>query len=109
MGSQNSWGVLWAFPGWMWENPRAGNHTAAFGWYGGRLGDGQGWGSWNQPPQFGVRPMDADRSRPTVIHTGTCLVGIVDGSVRGVSSSVTQPTWQNAIVPDDGSTLGSDW
>jgi prepilin-type N-terminal cleavage/methylation domain-containing protein len=37
------------------------------------------------------------------------LVGLGDGSVRTVSSSVTVTTWFNACVPNDGNPLGSDW
>jgi len=33
----------------------------------------------------------------------------MDGSVRGVSSSVTLFTWQCALVPNDGQVLGSNW
>jgi prepilin-type N-terminal cleavage/methylation domain-containing protein len=112
MGSQTDLGVLWAWPGWMVPTANdMGKHTAAFGWFGGRAGTG--WPaatSWNLPPQFTfTTPVQADRWRPTAIHTGTCLVGLGDGSVRGVSSAVTQLTWTYAITPDDGNTLGSDW
>ena len=78
-----------------------------------------GWNS-NYMPMFGYngnyqvfqqRPTQA-QSTPFVTQSphgsvmNTCLA---DGSVRGVSSSVSQPTWQNAIIPDDGNVLGSDW
>jgi hypothetical protein len=42
-------------------------------------------------------------------HTGQVLVGLMDGSVRGVSQSITQKTWMFALLPADGFTLGSDW
>jgi prepilin-type N-terminal cleavage/methylation domain-containing protein len=42
-------------------------------------------------------------------HSGTMQVGLGDGSVRGVSSSVTVQTWINACTPTDGNPLGSDW
>jgi len=114
-------GVLWAWPGWAigatlttpftGTADNDGRHTAAFGWVGGRAMNG--WGNWNLPPQFGTTPISPpvnwDRARPTAIHTGTCLVGMGDGSVRGVSASVSLATWQSAITPDDGITLGSDW
>jgi prepilin-type N-terminal cleavage/methylation domain-containing protein len=45
---------------------------------------------------------------PTTGHP-TCMVMLMDGSVRGVSASVSQTTWSEAVVPDDGNTLGSDW
>jgi prepilin-type N-terminal cleavage/methylation domain-containing protein len=42
-------------------------------------------------------------------HTGTiqCLLG--DGSVRGVSTGVSQQTWTWACNPQDGNPLPSDW
>ena len=41
--------------------------------------------------------------------SGGVLVGLGDGSVRSVSSGVSQPTWQAALLPNDGVPLGSDW
>jgi prepilin-type N-terminal cleavage/methylation domain-containing protein len=42
-------------------------------------------------------------------HTGTMQVGMGDGSVRGVSNSVSVNTWRSACIPNDGVPLGSDW
>jgi prepilin-type N-terminal cleavage/methylation domain-containing protein len=42
-------------------------------------------------------------------HTATLVVGLADGSVRGVSASVSRLTWQRAIYPSDGVPLASDW
>jgi prepilin-type N-terminal cleavage/methylation domain-containing protein len=42
-------------------------------------------------------------------HTATIVVGMADGSIRGVSASVTAQTWQRAIYPSDGAVLGTDW
>ena len=42
-------------------------------------------------------------------HTGTMEVGLGDGSVRGVSASMSVVTWVNACKPNDGNPLGSDW
>jgi prepilin-type N-terminal cleavage/methylation domain-containing protein len=36
-------------------------------------------------------------------------VGMADGSVRSVSGDVSQTTWDSALLPRDGSTLGPDW
>lgn len=36
-------------------------------------------------------------------------VGMVDGSVKFVSTSVSGLTWRSALLRDDGQTLGSDW
>jgi prepilin-type N-terminal cleavage/methylation domain-containing protein len=40
---------------------------------------------------------------------GGILVGLGDGSVKGVSSGISQRTWQAAVQPNDGVPLGSDW
>ncbi len=37
---------------------------------------------------------------------GVCVVGMMDGSVRGVTPSVDQTTWCRAIWPNDGFVLG---
>jgi prepilin-type N-terminal cleavage/methylation domain-containing protein len=36
-------------------------------------------------------------------------VAMGDGTVKFVNSGITPQTWGNAIRPDDGTTLGSDW
>jgi hypothetical protein len=38
-----------------------------------------------------------------------CLVGIMDGSTRNVSTSISGTTWVRVLWPDNGFTLGSDW
>jgi len=40
---------------------------------------------------------------------GGILVGLGDGSVRLVNTSISQATWIKAVNPADGLTLGSDW
>lgn len=40
---------------------------------------------------------------------GVVLCGMGDGSVRAVSVTVTDVTWNAAILPGDGKVLGSDW
>jgi hypothetical protein len=56
-------------------------------------------------------------------HTAVLVVGMLDGSVRGVSASVGQTgasvtaggatsggsSWVDAVLPNDGVPLGSDW
>jgi prepilin-type N-terminal cleavage/methylation domain-containing protein len=109
-GRTSDHGQLWAFPGWDWAGD--GRYNAVFAWGGNttRFGVGMGWGSWNQPPLFGVTQTAAtDRTRVYANHSGTCLVALADGSVRGVGAGVTQPTWQNACVPNDGQVLGGNW
>jgi prepilin-type N-terminal cleavage/methylation domain-containing protein len=42
-------------------------------------------------------------------HSATMQIGMGDGSVRGVSQSVSIQTWVNACNPSDGNPLGSNW
>jgi hypothetical protein len=42
-------------------------------------------------------------------NAGGILVGLGDGSVRLVTTSVSRTTWINAVDPADGNVLGSDW
>ena len=75
--------------------------------------------NWNLPPQIQPRitatavgtvdPNQCDAGRPSTGHTGGSLAGMGDGSVRVVGASVSQTTWQAALLPDDGVPLGSDW
>ena len=37
------------------------------------------------------------------------LVGLGDGSVKMVTTTITPTTWANALIPNDGTPLGSDW
>jgi prepilin-type N-terminal cleavage/methylation domain-containing protein len=46
---------------------------------------------------------------PSTGHTGSMQVGMGDGSVRGVSQSVSAATFWAASTPNAGDTLGSDW
>jgi len=41
-------------------------------------------------------------------HSGL-QVALGDGSVRSIASSITQQTWNRAMQPQDGQTLGNDW
>jgi prepilin-type N-terminal cleavage/methylation domain-containing protein len=69
----------------------------------------------NYPWSFAVLPQNkppvkqCDPLRLQSFYAGGLLVGLADGSVRNVSSSISQPTWGRAIDPQDGLPLGSDW
>jgi prepilin-type N-terminal cleavage/methylation domain-containing protein len=52
---------------------------------------------------------NCDPSVPQGMHTSGIMVGLGDGSVRFVSSSISLATWQIAVDPQDGKVLGSDW
>jgi prepilin-type N-terminal cleavage/methylation domain-containing protein len=62
------------------------------------------------PPQTGVNQVTCTNGmEPSTSHASVMVIGMVDGSVRTVSSSVSQLTWYYACNPNDGMPLGSDW
>ena len=69
---------------------------------------GYGLAAFNAP-QVRVTPNLADFRLVQGGHTGVVQVCMGDNSVRGVTARVSQATWQNAITPADGASLGSDW
>ncbi len=95
-------GNLWAWPGgnWHWNSNDWGPLFA---------NSRMGW-NWSLPPM--IKPVwsssACDPSRPTTPHD-VAQVLLLDGSVRGVNSSVSNATWLLAITPDDGNPLPSDW
>jgi prepilin-type N-terminal cleavage/methylation domain-containing protein/prepilin-type processing-associated H-X9-DG protein len=69
---------------------------------------------WYQQPNtlmFQADPLvqDCDNWRAQSGHIGGINVALADGSVRFVSASISQATWTNAMLPNDGNSLGSDW
>src|SRR5262249_48601240 len=58
--------------------------------------------------QKGATAANCD-SRYVPFPTNGVQVGLLDGSVRGVSGSVSAATWRHALNPSDGAPLGSDW
>ena len=59
-------------------------------------------------PQIGVNPLKADPNLSQCYHA-VMVVGLMDGSVRKIGSSLSQVTWTYALNPADGQVLGSDW
>jgi hypothetical protein len=60
-------------------------------------------------PQLKPTLKQCDPTRLQALSSGGMLVGLVDGSVRNVSTSVSVVTLARAFVPNDGFTLGNDW
>jgi len=60
-------------------------------------------------PQFSPAPAQCDPKRVQGFSSGGIQVGMADGSVRSVSSKISQTTWGQAVEPKDGQPLGSDW
>ena len=42
-------------------------------------------------------------------HDGIINAAMMDGSVRSISITISQATWNKVITPNDGQVLGSDW
>ncbi len=66
---------------------------------------------WSFAVPFQAKPPIAqcDPLRLQSFNVAAIQVGMGDGSVRGVSTQVSQSTWGRAIDPSDGLTLGADW
>ncbi len=50
-----------------------------------------------------------DPTRAQSPRAGGILTLLADGSVRGVSSSISGTTWWAACTPAGGEVLGGDW
>jgi hypothetical protein len=67
------------------------------------------------PPKLGPLAIGAngqvgcDPTRLQAFNGGVTMVLLCDGSTRAVSTAISQHTWAQAIVPDDGQVLGGDW
>ncbi|MFO0968847.1 MAG: DUF1559 domain-containing protein [Gemmataceae bacterium] len=46
---------------------------------------------------------------PQALHPAGISVGLLDGSVRLVSTEITPATWYSAMQPNDGQALAGDW
>jgi hypothetical protein len=60
-------------------------------------------------PQMAPLKNNCDPKRVQALSAGGIQVGLGDGSVRGVSASISQLTWGQAVEPADGGVLGNDW
>jgi hypothetical protein len=101
-GGTQTWGSLWADANSIWRP-------------GFNLGNSKGGGGLtNYPaaPKFQVQPHFINNCTPWTpqgIHPGGIMVGLGDGSVRFLSGSIANVTWQRAVDPRDGNPLGNDW
>jgi prepilin-type N-terminal cleavage/methylation domain-containing protein len=113
----NLQGIHW------WRNNDS-NHTPIIGWNGNGnpttpTAPTGNYTNWNQPPISipdlataaipSASTRIADVGRASSGHTNTCLVGMGDGSVKNVSGTVSQTTWQAALGTADSIPLGPDW
>jgi type II secretory pathway pseudopilin PulG len=58
---------------------------------------------------FQVVPTDCNPRIPQTAHASGLIVAMMDGSVRGVSASVSPSTFWAAVTPAAGDVLGGDW
>jgi prepilin-type N-terminal cleavage/methylation domain-containing protein len=62
------------------------------------------------PPQPQLSPATTCNGlQPHFLSASGCQVGMGDGSVRGVSSGVSAPTWLQVITPSSNEVINSDW
>jgi len=62
-------------------------------------------------PVIGITPssVTAQTQYPSTCHTGSIQAGMMDGSVRGVSSSVSTSAWDYVFSPADSEVLDTSW
>jgi hypothetical protein len=96
-----AWGGIWPDPGWA---------IPLFSPHGDYNLGGEPFYSYGTVT-FQVNPAPAACTYQVLQsgHTAVMQVAMGDGSVRGVSPSISLTTWVNACTPNDGNPLGSDW
>ena len=106
----NSWAMIYPDHG-------SGNQIAAFGWDEAGLGiSGDLYVDFATPKTsptlgFQVAPTIAacNNNITQTPHPAGMVVGLVDGSVRLVTQSLSVTNWILACTPADGTPLGPDW
>ncbi len=104
-----AWAMHPAYVGHGWDSPLIGWRTAG-GNFDPDFEQNQNAGAPGGIP-FQVAPSVSacDWRVAQGAHTGVMLVGLGDGSVRGVNPAVSLATWISACRPNDGIPLGNDW
>ncbi len=83
------------------------NYPVTYGaFFGMKIPDASGAGT-----AFQVSPVASacDPDLPQTFYSSGILVGLADGSARSVNTSVSPLTWRRAVIPNDGTVLGTDW
>jgi prepilin-type N-terminal cleavage/methylation domain-containing protein len=104
--------VLWAHGGWnnSWAPIFAYGSADGITPYNSGMDAGAGLVGVLSKPYVGVssNQLITDINRPASAHP-SMMVGLADGSVRGVSSSISGTTWWAACTPGYGDVLANDW
>jgi prepilin-type N-terminal cleavage/methylation domain-containing protein len=106
-------GNLWAWPGGDWGPYVWGVTFANQPW--GSLAEGGNYANpytnWNLPMQIAPNPWNTncDPTRPSTGHPTAGQVMMMDGSVRGVSGTVSAASWLAVMTPNGGAPPGPDW
>jgi prepilin-type processing-associated H-X9-DG protein len=66
------------------------------------------WYVANESSGFQIRPLECDPSLPQSPHRGYIQVGMVDGSVRSVASSISHAEWYGMNGPAGGNHLDDE-
>jgi len=61
------------------------------------------------PPQNQPTVASCNPDNLQAMSDGVCLIGLCDGSVRNVTTSISPSTWYTAVWPQDGLPMGTDW
>jgi prepilin-type N-terminal cleavage/methylation domain-containing protein len=110
--------IFWVEKVAVCSNPESGNGGTRWaargkGAWMATVGDVESTGEHLSPtlvPQTGIgNPSTCDWFNPSSSHAAGLNAGLGDGSVRFISSGVSQLTFNVALVPDDGLVLGSVW
>jgi prepilin-type N-terminal cleavage/methylation domain-containing protein len=103
-------------PAWAWNTIRNGNDPWTSPTFGGandglwQMGAGDAlFSSGSIGFQAGPSAQQCNWYVTQGGHTSNMMVGLGDGSVRGVSQGMSVGTWVNACTPNDGNPLGNDW
>jgi prepilin-type N-terminal cleavage/methylation domain-containing protein len=109
--SINSYGGSEAYNVWAWPlNPL--NSGGTYGPYSpdpAYLPGGALYGANYPLPQCGVTPLQSNPAQFQSMHTNLINVCLMDGSVRTVTSGVSQYSWNLALQPADGQVFDSSW
>ena len=71
-------------------------------------GNAQSWKVPQASPSLGTTGT-CDPLTASSLHSAVVQVGMGDGSVRGVSPTISLRTWNAVLSPTGGEVVGGDW